>query len=273
MVFLTLIILDNSCSKSGNNINNSSNDPFLAQPQYDHNSGGIYKGVVVGSSGYFIITIKNYHNETFALLRFDSISDSLICPALDSYVPGSGTDIVNAIFTSALGTQDSLILSVRADGTNPSVKIIIPGHSTQSTISKETSSSVVKLYQGVTYDTLVAGSFQCGCGVGGVPHNTLGTIRVYPLNCVVQGNYIKLLQGISYLPSGCTSCLPGPIIIQINSSNQLDFNGDPGCSNAHALINVTDTAVFGNTVCPTPITTGTCSDAYNSFIRAVRANF
>lgn len=284
LVAVTIVISwMNACSKSDNSSGTTpagtgslfGNTP-TANAQYNNSAAGIYKGVVTGSSGYYAIYIKNSDNRVFALLNFDSIHDSLVCPALNAYVPGSNTNITNAIFTSATGTLDSIILSVNANGTNAQVQVIIPGHTTAASINKETSSAVVKLYQGNAYDTLVAGYFYNPCGNSTKSYPP--TIKVSNLNSAVQGNVCTIVIGVPYLPAGYNNgnCLNsgGMNILSINANNQLDFNADPGCSNAHAIINVTDSVISGTIICPRPYTPGTttCFDWYNSYIRVVRVN-
>ena len=276
-----LLICFGACKKSTSNSSGTSGNNYYgntptAVAAYDHTNAGIYKGVVAGSTGYYVIYIKNNDNKVFALLNFDGIHDSLLCPALNSYTPTSTANITNAIFTSALGTSDSIILNITGNGTTLSVNVIIPGHNTTSTINKETSTSVVKLYQGTVYDTLVAGYFYNPCGSGTKAYPP--TLKVSPLNIAVQGNIASIVVGHPYIPTGYYngSCNNNgsQLVVTSNGSNQLDFIADPDCSHNHAVINITDTVISGTVICPLPYTPGvtTCFDWYNSYIHAVRVN-
>ena len=126
--------------------------------------------------------------------------------------------------------------------------------------------SVVKLYEGNLYDTLVAGVFEICNGTKFYPL----TLKVSPLNAAIQNNIVTFITGRPTIPSGNLSCgTKDQIILPLNANNILDFNSDPGCSNARAIINITDTVIFGTSISPRPYNVN-CHDSYNAYVRAVR---
>jgi hypothetical protein len=265
---LTVVILFSSCKKEddkkndNNNTTGITNNP-VAVSENDNNAGGVYKAIVTGSSGYALIYFKNGNGLVYALLNFDGNHDSLICPALNGYtLPGA--DITNAIFTSALGTQDSIIFSVKGNGTNPSISIRIPGHTTSSSILKETSKQEVKIYSGNGYDTLVKGYYDCGSS----KVTTIGSVRMFNITILVQGSTAVILPGNHLAPCPGNS-IPNSAVATIDQNNEVDFseNGPPVKS---GKIKITDADVTGSIICPPPIDLGGEIDAYNTYIKATR---
>ena len=253
---------DDNTPDNNNNNNGSNGSGPIASAEHDADAGGIYKGIVTGSSGYVVIHFKNKDGLVYALLKFDDVSDSLVCPSLNNYTfPGS--EINNAIFTSALGTKDSIIFSVKADGSNPSIIVKIPGHETKATIKKETSKSELKVYKGKGYDTLVAGYYQCN---GGPKVTTLGSVRPYEITIMVQGDVAVAL------PSRFTDCpqndVPDAVVLQIKNGI-IEFP-DPGPPYKNGKFTVTEEEVSGTIVCTKPIDLGGEIDGYNSYIKATR---
>jgi hypothetical protein len=111
--------------------------------EFDHSSFGIYKGVIVGSSGTLKIEINNGNSSAKAWLTIDGQSDVLTCSATFT----EGQAIRNAAFTGAFS---SFTFSVDADGGNPVIEnLSIEGHSNVVVVViKETSNSVVAAYEG-----------------------------------------------------------------------------------------------------------------------------
>jgi hypothetical protein len=244
-------------------INNTglSNNP-TAKSEHDHDAGGIYKGIVTGSAGYVYIHFKNSSNLVYAILNFDGGHDSLVCPGLNGYT-FPGTTITNAVFTSALGTQDSIIFSVNGDGTNPSMTVKIPGHNTSTSILKESSTQELKVYQGDGQDTLVAGFYYCGTSVV----NTLGSIRNFHITILVQGGNAVILPS-AFLAPCPNNNPPNAAVVQVGEDNHITF--EMGGQHINFDFTVTDTAVFGTALCPVPIDMGGEIDAYNMHAHAVR---
>lgn len=270
--YFAIWITISACSKSddNNNNNNNNNNPTysntpVATSDHDNNAGGVYKGLVMGSAGYVVIFFKNGNNKVYAILNFDDIKDSLICSSLDAYT-FPGTDINNAVFTSTSGTGDSVIFSVKSNGTNPMITVKIPGHTTTTTISKETSTSVLKVYKGTGYDTLVKGYYYCGSSTV----NTIGSIRSFDITILVQGTTAVVLPGNYKSPCPNVDTVSA-VILTLNSSNKIEFI-DPGPPTKNATFNVTDTSVSGSIICTLPIDLGGKIDAYNTYVRALRVN-
>lgn len=121
-----------------------------AQAQLDNSSAGVYKGVITGSSGTLVFYIGNGNSEIKALITFDGKSAVLTNTSLSDWTPG---DAVNAaIFTGTLdGKQIEAKLTVGAGGLNPFVELTIPGHTINVAMFKETSTVLVKSFEG-TFD-------------------------------------------------------------------------------------------------------------------------
>jgi hypothetical protein len=265
-VLLFTAILTTGCKKSDDSNNNGpglSNHP-TAKPEYDNNAGGIYKGIVTGSAGHVFIYFKNSTSLVYAILQFDSIRDSLICPALNGYIP-PGPDINNAIFTSAIGTKDTIFFSVKGNGTNPIIKVKIPGHNVQSTALKETSTQELKVYKGDGRDTLVAGQFTCGSTI----INTIGTVRKFEITIMVQGGIAILLPGRFSTPCA-NNDVPSVIAVQVGQNNTIEWEEGP--PKKLYKFTVTDSAVFGTGIHLRPIGPLNSTDAYNTNVQAIRVN-
>lgn len=147
-VFLLVI---NSCQKSSNN-NNGSNNGLNSQPSaqatYDNQSGGVYKGSLTGSSGYFEVNLQS--SRPYLIYQWTNPSgsiDSLFTTSLSAWQ--SGQAISKAVFQGADGSF--FWFSVGANGSNPSIDSVhIPTHSgpVYAAVVKEQSTALVKIYQG-----------------------------------------------------------------------------------------------------------------------------
>lgn len=159
-----------SCKKDDNNTNsnNNNNTPTSyvcptcvtapeAKSEHDAGSGGVYKGVIVGSSGTIALYLYNTGTEVKALVSFDGKSATFTTQSLSSWSPGQ--PISNALFTGTIdGKAMSAYFSVDANGQNPQVQMTIPGHTVNVAVYKETSKALVKNYEG-TYTGDDAGTF------------------------------------------------------------------------------------------------------------------
>lgn len=146
-----LLFIGNSCSKSSNNNSSGSgNNPSgtTAQAAYDNQSGGIYKGTLTGSSGYFVVNLQTA--QPYVIYQWTDPagpSDSLTAASLANWQ--SGQALSKALFTGSSGAK--FWFSVGATGSNPTVdSIYIPSHTgpVYVSIGKETSVNAIKVYQG-----------------------------------------------------------------------------------------------------------------------------
>jgi hypothetical protein len=141
-VIVTLFTVFISCEDDDGGDDDGYSEEPEALPEHDSNSGGVYKGVIVGSSGAFKIIIDNGTGEYLVLIQFDGIETTLSSSYFDTWTPG--TAITDAIFTGTLGSDTvTLTFSVNADGSNPEVELTIPGHTTVAVPVKETSEALV----------------------------------------------------------------------------------------------------------------------------------
>jgi hypothetical protein len=132
-----------SGSDSGSNIETTPS----AVAALNSSSAGVYKGVLVGSSGYFKISIKNGTDSIYCNFKFDGTSAKLTNTSLANWTPG--TAITNAVFSGIWnGESVSLTFSCSANGTNPTLTVTVPGHTVNVSIYKETSTTLVKCYEG-----------------------------------------------------------------------------------------------------------------------------
>jgi hypothetical protein len=116
----------------------------------DGSSKGIYKGVVIGSSGTIVFDISNNGTTITAIMVIDGITVNLT--AAVAWVPGQP---YVSDFTGTLSGQPVTIhFTVGATGSTPTVTSSnIPGHPNASLdIIKETSGGLVECFEG-TYHT------------------------------------------------------------------------------------------------------------------------
>ena len=118
----------------------------------DTKSGGVYKGVIIGSSGIFKLTLQNGVKEF--VITIDGVKKTLTTSDLGSWT--SGQEISNATFS---GDGWSVVVSIVADGSDGSMTFTVPGHPNISAqILKETSTALVKGYEG-TFAGASSGTF------------------------------------------------------------------------------------------------------------------
>jgi hypothetical protein len=205
-VMIIFLCISHSCKKSSNNNNGNTNNGLAtqatAQASFDNQSGGVYKGELTGSSGYFEVNLQA--GKPFVIYQWTNPAgniDSLFTASLNNWQ--SGQAISKAVFT---GTDGSFIwFSVGANGSNPSVDSIhIPSHTgpVYASIVKELSGSLVKVYQG----TATAVSSNGGkCVNGTVNFWTSGASAVGfflgtngdqgSLSATLSGNQIQITPG------------------------------------------------------------------------------
>ena len=120
-----------------------------ALPANDASAKGIYKGIVVGSSGTLSINIQNGSNTITGTLVIDGVSIALTSSV--TYVDGQP---YLAPFTGTYNNLPVVInFSVAVGGGTPTViSSDIPGHpNAVFTIAKETSTSLIEAFEG-TYN-------------------------------------------------------------------------------------------------------------------------
>ena len=118
-----------------------------AKAAYDNSSAGVYKGVLVGSSGTIALYLMNGDSVVKALVAFDGKSAILTTNDLSNWNPGEAISV--AQFTGVIDGQNiSAIFSVDANGQNPNVLVNIPGHNVTVGLYKETSTALVRNFEG-----------------------------------------------------------------------------------------------------------------------------
>jgi len=116
----------------------------------DASGKGVYKGIIVGSTGTIKFAVQNGNNDITATMEIDGTTVTLTSSI--SWV--SGQPYV-APFTGQLNGQAvSITFSVQPDGSNPVITSAnIPGHpNAVFTLVKETSNALIECYEG-TYST------------------------------------------------------------------------------------------------------------------------
>lgn len=140
-----IISTPTSCKKSNAGINNDnglSNIPET-KPQYDNTAFGVYKGVIIGSSGTIIFRINNGDNVVKGYLTIDNQKDTLTTTSTITL----GQPLSNVLFT---GKISSMRVSANVDGSNASLSDIqINGHNNVTGfIIHENSTKQVLCYEG-----------------------------------------------------------------------------------------------------------------------------
>ena len=179
-----------SCSNSdsSNNNQNLTQTP-QAKSQYDNINLGLYKGVIVGSSGTIVLDISNSSSSIFATIIIDGVVHNFITN--QTLQPNQNTTL------NFVEGSNSFIFTVASNGGNPVItNLLITGHPNASIlVVKETSLILVKCFEG-TYNGDDSGIF----------------------NAVIYGNIIKALVKSS---DNSISTAAGTI-----ENNQINANGN-----------------------------------------------
>lgn len=142
-----------------------------AKASEDTKSGGIYKGVIVGSSGFFSVVLQNGLKQI--VLTLDGEKRTLTTTALDTWT--SGEPIKNVVFAA---DDWSVTFSVGGAGNVPSIALDLAGHpGAQAVIFKELSTAVIRAYEG-TYSGSESGTWNFvlqGPVLSGVSRTTSGS--------------------------------------------------------------------------------------------------
>lgn len=117
-----------------------------ALPANDVKASGVYKGIVVGSSGTVRFDIQNGSNTISAVLTIDGTTVNLTAQAM----PTDGEPYVSAFTGTLNGSPISVTFQVGAQGGAPTViSSSIPGHpNAVFQVYKETSTSLVEAFEG-----------------------------------------------------------------------------------------------------------------------------
>ena len=135
-----------ACNKSKNETKITDNGLPAAPEtklQFDNTSFGVYKGVIIGSSGTIIFKINNGDNIIKGFLDIDNFKDTLST----SFTISSGQPLSNILF---IGRISSMRVSANANGSNASLSNIqINGHNNVTGfIIHENSTKQVFCYEG-----------------------------------------------------------------------------------------------------------------------------
>lgn len=177
----------------------------------DNNSGGVYKGVLVGSSGYFKLSLENGTDTNSCRIVFDGKTAYLTTTALANWTPGQPID--NAVFAGTLnGEPISLTMSCDAYGANISVSVEYPNHTIGVTVFKETSSTLVKCYEGT--------------------YTASGSSEIGVFNLAVYGTEAFGFQKDSHGSGSFTGTVSGNKLTIEGQSITIDDNGISGTATA-----------------------------------------
>jgi hypothetical protein len=156
---LCFVLFFGSCKKEEENKNTTPTTPYTctscntapeAKSANDLSSKGIYKGIIIGSTGTIKFDISNDLSTITAILKIDGKTGNLT-----SSVTWTAGIAYIADFTGTFdGNPVTVKFSVDATGTNPKViSSNIPGHlSANFVIDKEKSSGLLECFEG-TYST------------------------------------------------------------------------------------------------------------------------
>ncbi|MDD4971828.1 MAG: hypothetical protein PHT07_20570 [Paludibacter sp.] len=155
LVLFALVIMTLACVFLSCTSNDPANSGLPGKPEAlaanDHSSAGVIKGVLVGSTGVFKFSIKNGNDSIYCKVTFDGKTGLLLAPSMSTWTAGQ---VIAATFTGNVGgTEVSVYLKCNADGGSPTATFTIPGHQVSVSLYKETSTSLVKGYEG-TYSTV-----------------------------------------------------------------------------------------------------------------------
>lgn len=138
--------------------------------QYDNTNFGVYKGVIIGSTGIIVFYINNENNVVKCYLSIDNKKDTLNTTAKIVL----GQPIVDVLFT---GKFSSVVINADKNGKNATLsKIKIDGHNNvESYIEHEKSTSQIKCYEGTMTGDLT-GTFNC-IRFGSIPDTVYSIIK------------------------------------------------------------------------------------------------
>lgn len=146
----SFLVLSTACKKDSDDAEAYTCTTCTTQPEAlaanNTSSKGIYKGVVIGSSGTISFNILNDGTSISAKMMLDGTTVNLT-----SNITWAAGEAIVAPFTGTLnGSPVSITFSVNANGGSPTVTTSsIPGHPNSSfTIAKETSNALIEGFEG-----------------------------------------------------------------------------------------------------------------------------
>ena len=161
---VTLITFIYACKKTSDKAESytcaSCSQTPTAKSENNSSNKGMYKGVVVGSSGVIIFDLANSGATATAILTIDG----QIVLLTSTITPQSGQPF-NTTFTGTLnGQASSIVFTVGATGLNPTIASSnIPGHlAAVFQLYKETSDNLITCYEGTTSGIKDSGAAQSG---------------------------------------------------------------------------------------------------------------
>ncbi|MCW3127743.1 MAG: hypothetical protein JWO03_3401 [Bacteroidetes bacterium] len=203
ILVFALVLCISACKKSESTpykCTTCSNTPKAAAAN-DHAATGIYKGVVVGSSGIITFDLFNTTSTMTAVMILDSQAVNLT--STSTYVQGQP---ISAVFTGTMnGSPVTINFSCDAYGGNISVTASITGHpGAIILVMKELSTALIQCFQGS-----ISGSSSSYNGVFNLVLNTSTGTWGGEYNIPITG---PSTTGGASTSSGvnCTGCLGAP---------------------------------------------------------------
>ncbi len=210
-VFGGMLVATTSCSKDESNDSNYVCETCATSPEAlavnDNSAKGIYKGIVVGSTGTISINIQNGSNTITATMVLDGVS-----VALTSNVSVVDGETLIAPFTGTFnGSPVSITFQVGSGGEQPTmVSSDIPGHpNTVFELFKESSTSLIEAFVG-TYS------------VGG----DTGTFNIVVARSLNKWGYIAKDDNSGEIHEGSGSITGGNHLLNEEGLDIATINGD-----------------------------------------------
>lgn len=188
LVFIVIAAV--SCSKDSDNPQVQLAAKPEAEAAYNTQSGGVYKGVIIGSTGSIKIVLQG--GKLVAEVTIDGVTKTLTANNLQSWTSGQAID--SAAFVNG---DWSIVFSVNADGTEAEVTATIPGHDDITVIvAKETSEHQILAYEGTyTVDTLLTSNTEDSVAINSIGYE--GTWNFISQDSKVAGIY-RSVEGEIY---------------------------------------------------------------------------
>jgi hypothetical protein len=154
LITVSLGVVFTSCKKNSNeDSDKDKTNGLVTTPEAaaieNNKSGGVYKGVLTGSTGYVKIILQG--GQKSVTVTMNGVTKTLNEISFAPVNWSSGQTVEKAVF----GKDDWKVeFSVDANGNNPQIQVEIPGHSNiMATIVKETSTIQAMSFEGkITYN-------------------------------------------------------------------------------------------------------------------------